>query len=489
MTHRTVASATILVSCLIAVSACSEDPASSSAPIVIPSSGEQVIYSKHIAPIFKHSCDGDGCHYTGTLGGGLSLASWSDVMAGSDYGAMVVPYSPTWSHLMQHISTDTSVAEIAEPHMPIGRDPLPDAQIRAIQQWIAQGAKNDDGVVALSGDRPRAWVTNQASDRLTAIDIGTDLVARYQPVGVEPDSSTPPEAPHNVVLSPDGRDVYVNLIASGYVEKYDAVTFERLGRVAVGPAPAQIVVTADGSTLYVSNFNTGSSELEPVFQVDAATMTVTKVIEDVGYAPHGVQLSPDEKTLYTCNANSDDIGVVDLKTGELSERIPVAADVPPVPVGPSKYQPYQGLFGSDPDLFFFTCRGSGEVRVLNVKTKQIVDVIPVGQRPLVPGMTPDHSELWIPNQGSNSVSIIDMATRKVVATVEDLQTQPHAVGITADGTTAFVSCENQKDGANLHHPISGSKRPGIVYVIDVATRTVREQIETASFAAGVAVAR
>jgi hypothetical protein len=52
-----------------------------------------------------------------------------------------------------------------------------------------------------------------------------------------------------------------------------------------------------------------------------------------------------------------------------------------------------------------------------------------------------------------------------------------------------VSCENQ-NGGDVHHPVSGKGAPpGSVYVFDITgpTQTLRRRIETAGFAAGIAV--
>ena len=57
----------------------------------------------------------------------------------------------------------------------------------------------------------------------------------------------------------------------------------------------------------------------------------------------------------------------------------------------------------------------------------------------------------------------------------------------ADGTKAFISCENQT-GGDLHHPTVGSSAiPGMLYTIDRATRTVTRQTEIGSFAAGMTI--
>jgi len=126
--------------------------------------------------------------------------------------------------------------------------------------------------------------------------------------------------------------------------------------------------------------------------------------------------------------------------------------------------------------------------VIDLAAGKVVDSVTVGTNPLVLGMTPDGSQIWTPNHGSDDVSVVDVATHSVIATIKNLKTQPHAVAFTADGKTAYVSCENTT--GDQHHPTVGSSKiPGIVYVIDVASRSVRREIEVGSFAAGIAIGK
>ncbi|MCE2502872.1 MAG: beta-propeller fold lactonase family protein [Chlorobi bacterium] len=466
---------------------CESDP-TGPPPIVLPDSGEAVLYSKHIEPIFLTSCAGSGCHIGDDNEAGLSLDSWDNLTAGSDFGGVVVPYNGVRSHLFQHINTDQSLGPtVSQFRMPLSRDPLPIEQIKVIKEWIDQGAKNDNGEVPLAGeDRPRLFVTCQSEDLVCAVDLQTEYVARYIGVGSRPDEASPPEAPHNIAISPDKRFFYVNLIASSVVEKYDARTFENLGQAEVGLAPAQIRVTADGSTLYVSNFD-GTFIQQFITRVDAATMTSQQNIEVEGLAPHGVTLSQDERFLYTMNAGSDDVSKIDLSTDQVVARIPIVPGSPPAPANAAQHEPYQSEITSN-GLLFVTCRKSGEVRVIDLAEDRVIDSITVGAKPLIPALSPDGTELWVPNQGSNTVSIIDVASRQVVRTIDEFLSQPHAVIFTKDGKRVFVSCENQAGRENLHHPLEGTEVvPGIVYVVEVSTRTLTRSIEVAGFAAGMIV--
>lgn len=465
--------------------ACQDDSTTAPPSVVIPDSTEPVVYSKHIDPIFARSCGSAGCHRNGDAGGGLSLDSWQSVMTGStSYGAEVVPFSPERSHLFRHINIDTTLGPIAFPHMPLSRDPLPRAHVMTIRRWIADGARNDAGDIWL-GDpsRPRLFVTNQSEDVIAVIDVGAEQLARYIDVGVR--SGGNPESPHNVVLSPDGAFIYVNLIATGIIEKYDARTFERLGSTSVGSSPAQITVSHDGRRLYVSNFDL-TLQQRFIVAVDAASMQVTDTIIDVGDAPHGVVLSPDGETLITTNALGDDLSIIDVGTLEVTKRIPASPGNPLPPGTKAKLEPYQGEFTADGRYFWFTCRGAAQVRIMDMQAGMVIDSIPVATRPLIPAFRPDYREYWVPGQSSGSVSIIDPSTRQVVATINGLEKQPHAVAFTSDGRLAFISCENQNGDA--HHPTAGTQIvPGKVYVVDVGSRTVRRVIEVGGFAAGMAI--
>jgi YVTN family beta-propeller protein len=482
MTYATRSVALAALVCALLV-ACSETP--SQPELIIPAAGDPIVYSRHVQPIFTRSCALSGCHAGSAAGAAaLSLESWDLVMAGSLNGAMVVPFAPRRSHLLQHISTDSSIAPRAEPHMPFNRGSLPLDQILLIKRWIVEGAKNDAGEIALSGDRPRVFAACQSEDAVAAIDLRTLRLARLVPVGRLPDTTNPPEAPHNIAVSPDGAYFYVNLIATGEVEKFDAVGFTKLATARVGRSPAQIIVSSDGNRLYVSNFDQTFTE-RFVSVVDTRTMVQVTALETGGRGPHGIALSRDERTLYTANAGSDDISEIDLENGDVRRIIPIVPGEPLAPDARARHEPYQAVLSVDGATLFVTCRASAQVRAIDVASGRVVDSISVGRRPLILEMTPDGRELWVPNQADGTVSIIDATTHAALATVGGLTAQPHAVAFTRDGRTAFVTCENQSGEA--HHPIEGAKAPGLVWVVDVASRRVIRSIEVGSFAAGIAI--
>jgi YVTN family beta-propeller protein len=118
---------------------------------------------------------------------------------------------------------------------------------------------------------------------------------------------------------------------------------------------------------------------------------------------------------------------------------------------------------------------------------RLSNIIHVGLNPLSLEISPDGRWCYVPNRNSNSVSVIDVQTMTVVKTIAEVGIQPHTIDFTADGHYAYVSCESQS-GSFVHHPSTGSNKPGTTAVIDVWNGHIKiRDIEMASFPAGMSI--
>ncbi len=453
--------------------------------IVIPSDSDSIIFSKHIQPILKQSCAGIGCHINGEKFNGVSLDSWQDIFNGSKLGAIVVPFSGKKSLLLSIINSDTLFAPVSTPSMPFGRNKLPLSYIKTIKRWIDEGAKNDNSEINLdSPNRQRIFLTSQSEDKVSVIDLEKKLLTRFITVGNRDDNTTPPEAPHNIALSPDKKYFYVNLIASGYIEKYSTETYKKLGELRVGSSPSQIILTKNGENLFVSNFNTNEKF---IFMVNTKNMTVIRTIEEVGRGSHSLVLSQDEKFLYSANAYGDEISEIDLTTFEVTRRLSIIPNSPLAPNGVATVEPYHLILSKNGRTIYVSCRKHSEVRVIDIPKWQVIDSIKVGNRPLIIAFTPNEDEIWVPNQADNSLSIINILNSKVTQTISGFKSQPHAIAFNQNSSKAYVTCENQKD-PELHHPIIGNSTvSGLVYEVNVLTKSINSNIEVGGFAAGIVI--
>jgi WD40 repeat protein len=99
---------------------------------------EQVSYYRDIRPIFQQHCQ--GCHQPAKAQGGYVMTGYAELLKKGEHDRPgLVPGQPGESFLLTQITPQNG----KPPAMPRGKDPLTDLQVRHIQRWIAQGAKND----------------------------------------------------------------------------------------------------------------------------------------------------------------------------------------------------------------------------------------------------------------------------------------------------------------------------------------------------------
>ena len=101
----------------------------------------EVSYKTDVAPILDKHCK--SCHTPGQAGyvaSGFDLQGYDSLMKGTRYGPVVLPGDPLTSALVMLIEGRVDPS-IKMPHG--GVNPMTDAEIKTIRQWVEQGAKNN----------------------------------------------------------------------------------------------------------------------------------------------------------------------------------------------------------------------------------------------------------------------------------------------------------------------------------------------------------
>ncbi|ETI91232.1 YVTN family beta-propeller repeat protein [Clostridium butyricum] len=248
--------------------------------------------------------------------------------------------------------------------------------------------------------------------------------------------------PHNVQVSPDGKVVGYTLAAKmeegetkdekmdmnmeekSFAVFYDIDTGKLIKKVEVGNHPAHIVFTEDGKYVLVTN-----SEDNTVSVIDVKTYKVTNTIT-VGKGPHGFRISKDSKFAYVANMNEDTISVVDIENNKEVKKITVGNT--PVTTG----------ITSDGKTIIATVNGENALAIVDLETEK-VEKIPVGVGPAQVYIQSDSKYAFVANQGteekpSNTVSKIDLATRKVIATIETGK-GTHGVVVSPDNKYVYAT--------------------------------------------------
>lgn len=455
-----------------------------------------LIYSKDIQPIFTKNCAYSGCHADNNdrlkkqfssfkihhSDSTLILTDYEHLAEGTEgEGNAIIPFQPSLSHLFQHINSDLNLSPSAEPKMPPNGLSLSKSDIQKIYDWILQGAKNDDQIPMYSYHNSGQFaITNQAEDFISLIDAETGLVSRIFPL-FQPTwpVNQPLQSPHYINLSADKKFAYVTLIAAGDLLKIDSQTGEIISKLNLGGSPAHVELFPDGTKAVVSDFSLGNK----LFIIDLSTFTIEKTIQNLFSTPHGLVVMPDNQTVFTAGNVSDLLFKINVSTGE-SESFRISGLTPETGAITPELQPYQIRYLESKNNLYVSCKKSGEVRVWNVNSEKLTDSIKVGSNPLLMDFNHDKTELWVANQASHSISIINLSSHQV-ETISDLPNKPHGLKFSSDGTKVGVTFENDSGNPDQHHPGSRGGPPGIFIVIDSQTRNILFEREVGAFAAGI----
>lgn len=283
---------------------------------------------------------------------------------------------------------------------------------------------------------PRIFVADEGSDTVSVID--GESLRRVAAVRVG-------SAPHNVQVSPDGRLVWVTnngeahgesrrampkgehaeMKVRGELWALEATGGKIVAKIPVGLHPAHVVLTPDGRFAYVTNGGDDSVSI-----VDATVRQVVATIK-VGAYPHGIRISPDGREAYVANLKGGSISIIDIGSRREVARIEVGKG------------PAQTGFSPDGRMAFVSLSQEDAVALIDPVSRKLLGKVPVGRAPIQIHATPDSRTLLVANQGSkerpsDTLSFIDIEKRRVRQTVRT-DRGAHGVTVQSDGRRAFVS--------------------------------------------------
>jgi YVTN family beta-propeller protein len=299
--------------------------------------------------------------------------------------------------------------------------------------------------LALGAATVRIVQTNAAGDSVMLIDPVTNKVVG-EIKGIEVN--------HGVTVSPDGSKFFITNEAESTVDVADAKTLAVTKHIPLTNHPNNIAISKDGKRVYAA-IVAGAGAVDVI---DTATLTRVKSIRTEG-GIHNVYVTPDGKWVVAGSIPGKKIHVIDQKTEEVSWTVPTADGVRPMAfdtnadgstkrifvqlsnfngfltvdfathkivdkialpdVGSEKVT--EGLQGAPAHGLIVTPDGKTLGVLSKMNTRIYFYSLPdlkmmgeskVGHHPDWVTGTPDGKRFYVANAGSNSVSVIDVATRK-----------------------------------------------------------------------------
>jgi len=260
----------------------------------------------------------------------------------------------------------------------------------------------------------------------------------------------------------------------------DPVNLTVVAQVPSGPDPHEVIASADGKTAYISNYGGGSyNTITVVDLVNQKTLPIIDLgalrgphgLEFVGgrlwftaegakvagsYDPatnkidwligtgqdrtHMIYVFPDLNRIVTSNVSSATVTFIEKGPGQGLGRGPAAPPPPGVPNG--------------------SAAGGTTWRETQ---------IPVGRGAEGFDVSPDGKEIWVANAQDGTISLIDVASKKVIQTLNANVHGANRLKFTPDGKLVFVSTLAAPD----------------LIIVDAATRTEAKRIKIGRGAAGI----
>jgi len=222
-----------------------------------------------------------------------------------------------------------------------------------------------------------------------------------------------------------------------------------LGRVPVVADPHEVAVTPDGRTAFVA------SPREGISVIDVPAMKELRRVDPGAFsAPHDVLVAGGK--LYFTAEGFKTIG-----------RYDPAADNVEWMLGIGQDGTHMMVLARDQQTMWVPNRGSNSVSVIEGVAggppKFKVTAIPVpGTRPEGLDLSPDGRELWTATRGDGGVSIVDTASRTVVQSLDLKLTDANRLKFTPDGRVLIL------DGG-----------AGTLVVLDAASRREIKRLKVA----------
>jgi len=273
-----------------------------------------------------------------------------------------------------------------------------------MRQWIP--ALVLTGVMAVPAHADLLVVAAMDESRVAIVDGRT-----YETLGtVETGKS-----PHEVRISADGRRAYV--AAGNTITVVDLVARRQHALFEVEAGIHDVRVSRDGRRLWAA-----SGGAQTVFELDAETGQVVKKFDAGQQGPWFVEVSRDEKTLFTPNLEGKSLSIIDRDSGA-------------VKVIPFGHQAY----GIDitPDGRHVWVSGGGDLAVIDTRTKEVVARVKTSE--------PETGRLRITRDGKKVVvalekklAVFDARTRKLIGEVA-LSAVPKVLTLSGDGRHAFLT--------------------------------------------------
>jgi YVTN family beta-propeller protein len=260
------------------------------------------------------------------------------------------------------------------------------------------------GVVAQSTPGTALLALSKHDHTLAIVDAKTLKVIARAPVGVDP---------HEVIASSDGKTAYVSIYGGGRYHSLSVI--DLVGQKALPDIDTGALNGPHGLTFVGGKVWFTAEGAKAVASYDPAFSKIDWIMGTGQNRTHMIYVTADEKQIYTTNVSSATVSILEKVT------LPPMGPPPGMKPPPGSQPPQPPLGGNQPRMDWNQT------------------VIAVGKGDEGFDVSPDGRELWTANAQDGTLSVIDLAARKVTATLDSKTFGANRLKFTPDGKRVLIS--------------------------------------------------
>jgi YVTN family beta-propeller protein len=306
------------------------------------------------------------------------------------------------------------------------------------------------GLASAGADAQTLLVGNKGEDSLSFIDLKS---------GRELGRAKTGRMPHEIAISPDGRQAAVVAYGGASIDLFDIASRARLRTIDLGPnqGPHGLVWLRDGRLIATTERS------KSLTVVDTKAGDKVSAVATGQEGTHMVAVSPDGRLAYTANIPAGTVTVIDLAARRKLRDLAVGGR----PEGIA-------LARGGRELWVGDLQGA-RVQAFDTRSFKRLAQVPTGPVPIRVLVSPDGRWVVTSNLGNGSLTVIDARTRKAVRDV------------TVSGTEAAgqVTILFSADSKRLYAAETGRDE---VAEIDLASGRVLRRLRAGKQGDGLAIA-
>lgn len=322
---------------------------------------------------------------------GVLLCGLVTLIAGCD-GDSPTSTTDQWPAQTPGVSLATASASCTPPTHPGG---IVD-KVDAPAPWGV--AVRDDGLT---------FFTELFNDGVGVTSTKTRTIDGFIPTG---------SIPTGIVFSPDGNTAYV-ANQFGNVSRIDVASRQVTGFVDI-ENPLAVRVSPDGTQLFVATGNTA------VVTVDIATLSVVRSV-DVGFAPNGFAVHPDNRMLYVSSFFGGTVSEIDMFTGDVVRTF-------------SPFGTPQEMALNRKGTRLYVANEAGWLDEVDLASGTLANRIPLQAGAFGVGVTPDDGQAYLTLPGAGLIQVFTLQTRKLTKTI-NVGGDPRRIAFSQQGHIAAVT--------------------------------------------------